>query len=101
MAVARARKGDGPTLIECKTYRFRGHSRGDPGGYRGKDEHAAWTARDPIERLRGRLTNDLGMPVARLVAIEADAQKRVEAAVAFALESPEPTPESGLEHVFA
>ena len=100
-AVARARRGDGPTLIEAKTYRFRGHSRGDPGGYRGKDEHAAWTARDPVERLRGRLTHDFGVPVARLTDIEAGAQSRVEAAVAFALQSPEPTPDSGLEHVFA
>jgi acetoin:2,6-dichlorophenolindophenol oxidoreductase subunit alpha len=100
-AVARARRGDGPTLIEAKTYRFRGHSRGDPGGYRGKDEHAAWTARDPIERLRGRLMHDFGVAAARLAEIEAEAQTRVEAAVAFALESPDPTPDSGLEHVFA
>ena len=52
-AVARARAGQGPTLIEAKTYRYRGHSRGDPGGYREHDEHAVWTARDPIERLDG------------------------------------------------
>src|SRR6185503_2287547 len=53
-AVARARRGDGPTLIECKTYRYRGHSRGDPGGYRTKEEHREWVERDPIERLRAR-----------------------------------------------
>ena len=53
-AVARARGGDGPTLIECKTYRYRGHSRGDPGGYRSAEEHAEWTARDPIERTQGQ-----------------------------------------------
>jgi pyruvate dehydrogenase E1 component alpha subunit len=99
-AVARARAGKGPTLIEAKTYRYRGHSRGDPGGYRGKDEHAAWTGRDPIERLRRRLTGDFAIPAARLAEIETAAQARVEAAVEFARRSPEPTPESGLEHVF-
>jgi acetoin:2,6-dichlorophenolindophenol oxidoreductase subunit alpha len=95
-AVPRAR---GPTLIEAKTYRDRGHSRGDPGGYRRKDEHAAWTAQDPIKRLRRRL-RDFAIPVARLAEIESAVQARVEAAVEFARPL-EPTPESGLEHVFA
>jgi TPP-dependent pyruvate/acetoin dehydrogenase alpha subunit len=99
--VTRARAGKGPTLIEAKTYRYRGHSRGDPGGYRRKDEHDAWTAQDPIERLRRRLTGEFAIPAARLAEIENAAQARVEAAVEFAQRSPEPTPESGLEHVFA
>ena len=100
-AVARARRGDGPTLIECKTYRYRGHSRGDPGGYRTPEEHREWVGRDPIERLRGRLAGDFGMPAVRLAAIEREAQERVEAAVAFALASPAPPPETAREHVFA
>jgi pyruvate dehydrogenase E1 component alpha subunit len=100
-AVARARSGDGPTLIECKTYRYRGHSRGDPGGYRDREEHRRWLERDPIERLRGRLECDFGVPAARLAMIEGEAQARIEAAVAFALASPEPPPESAREHVFA
>ena len=99
-AVTRARAGQGPTLIEAKTYRYRGHSRGDPGGYRERDEHAAWMARDPIERLRRRLIGDFALDAARLDEIEAKAQARVEAAVEFARQSPEPSPESGLEHVF-
>jgi pyruvate dehydrogenase E1 component alpha subunit len=101
VAVARARKGDGPTLIECKTYRYRGHSRGDPGGYRDKAEHAAWTEKDPIERLRRRLTGDFGVAAGQLGAIEAEAEELVEAAVAFALASPEPAAASGRDHVFA
>jgi acetoin:2,6-dichlorophenolindophenol oxidoreductase subunit alpha len=100
-AVARARAGQGPTLIEAKTCRYHGHSRGDPGGYRERDEHAAWMARDPIERLRRRLVGDFALPAARIDEIEARAQARVEAAVEFARQSPEPSPESGLEHVFA
>jgi acetoin:2,6-dichlorophenolindophenol oxidoreductase subunit alpha len=100
-AVARARAGQGPTLIEAKTYRYRGHSRGDPGGYRERDEHTAWMGRDPIERLRRRLVGDFALPAARIDEIEAKAQARVVAAVEFARRSPEPSPESGLEHVFA
>ncbi|MGA2127246.1 MAG: thiamine pyrophosphate-dependent enzyme [Xanthobacteraceae bacterium] len=100
-AVARARAGKGPTLIEAKTYRYRGHSRGDPGHYRGRDEHDAWLARDPIERLRRRLTAEFAVGATRLDEIESAAQARVEAAVEFARASPEPSPGSGLEHVFA
>jgi TPP-dependent pyruvate/acetoin dehydrogenase alpha subunit len=100
-AVARARGGGGPTLIECKTYRYRGHSRGDPGNYRDAEELGEWTARDPIERLRRRLGGDFGIADARLQAIERAQQEAVEAAVAFALASPDPAPASALDHVFA
>jgi TPP-dependent pyruvate/acetoin dehydrogenase alpha subunit len=64
-AADRARGGKGPTLVECKTYRFSGHSRGDPREYRPRAEEAAWRARCPIKRLRqrlieaGALTDDL------------------------------------------
>ncbi|MEM3054951.1 MAG: thiamine pyrophosphate-dependent dehydrogenase E1 component subunit alpha, partial [Candidatus Bathyarchaeia archaeon] len=54
-AVERARKGEGPTLIECKTYRHRGHSRVDPARYRPKEEVEAWLAKDPIKRFKERL----------------------------------------------
>jgi TPP-dependent pyruvate/acetoin dehydrogenase alpha subunit len=100
-AVARARRGDGPTLIECKTYRYRGHSRGDPGGYRGAEEHAAWVARDPIERTRARLIRRFAIPPERLAEIDRQMQTKVEAAVAFALSSPDPQPSDALSHVFA
>ena len=100
-AVAQARRGDGPTLIECKTYRYRGHSRGDPGGYRHAEENQAWLERDPIERTRIRLIERFGAEPARLAAIEQRAQERVEAAVAFALASPEPELSDALTNVFA
>jgi pyruvate dehydrogenase E1 component alpha subunit len=57
--------------------------------------------RDPIERLRRRLVGDFAVDAARIDEIETKAQARVEAAVEFARQSPEPSPESGLEHVFA
>jgi len=100
-AVGRARGGQGPTLLECKTYRYRGHSRGDPGGYRVEQEHREWTARDPIERLRVRLRTNFDVAAERLNVIEQDCQREAEAAVAFALSSPEPTATSALENVFA
>ena len=54
-AVARARSGRGPTLLECKTYRYGGHSRSDPGNYRSKEEVAYWKERDPLTIQRRRL----------------------------------------------
>jgi acetoin:2,6-dichlorophenolindophenol oxidoreductase subunit alpha len=57
-AAARAREGDGPTLLECQTYRHKGHSRVDPGKYRPKEEVEAWLARDPLPRLAEQLDPD-------------------------------------------
>jgi TPP-dependent pyruvate/acetoin dehydrogenase alpha subunit len=100
-AVERAREGRGPTLLEYKTYRYRGHSRGDPCGYRANEEHQHWVGRDPIERSRARLTGDFGIAPEKLTTIEQECQREIEAAVEFALASPEPTAESCFEHVFA
>jgi pyruvate dehydrogenase E1 component alpha subunit len=100
-AVSRARKGEGPTLIECKTYRRRGHSRVDPGRYRPKDEVDEWMMKDPIKRFETWLTkmNILGqMEIQR---IEQDASARIEEAVKYATESPYPRPEEALEDVYA
>jgi pyruvate dehydrogenase E1 component alpha subunit len=100
-AVSRARAGDGPTLLECKTYRYRGHSRGDPCGYRDEQEHRRWSDRDPIEILRTRLLTKVGLEEVRLKEIERQSQAEVEAAVAYALASPDPQPEACSEGVFA
>lgn len=93
-AVARARAGEGPSLIECKTYRFRSHSEGsaDISHYepRDPDEVAAWKLRDPIVLFRQRLL-DLELATASdLEKIEADAVTEMEAAERFAMESPAP-----------
>ena len=100
-AVERARQGRGPTLLECKTYRYRGHSRGDPCGYRLEKEHQQWTDRDPLEQTRARLVHDFRIAADHLSDLELECQREVESAVAYAMESPEPSPESCLEHVFA
>jgi pyruvate dehydrogenase E1 component alpha subunit len=82
-AVARARAGEGPSLIEAKTYRHGGHSRADPGKYRPDSEVAEWLAKDPIPRYRAHLL-ELGATDAQLDAIEADVAAEVERATAEA-----------------
>ena len=99
-AIARARRREGPTLVEAKTYRQCGHSRSDPRTYRSKEEEATWEARDPIPRLAGRLRAlDLATDE-WLAAVEQEVAKVVEDAVEFAEGSPSPEPEDTLEHVF-
>jgi len=90
--IARARAGDGPSLVEAVTYRHGGHSRADPGTYRPPEEVEAWKARDPIASHRARLESD-GVPPADLDAIEATAAAEVAAAEAEAREAPEPSPD--------
>jgi len=90
-AVARAREGDGPSLIEAVTYRFRGHSMSDPAEYRSKREERIWQERDPIKNLRRRMLGERHVAEARLGEIEAAVGREIEEAVKFADESPEPS----------
>jgi pyruvate dehydrogenase E1 component alpha subunit len=99
-AAARARAGEGPTLIEALTYRHHGHSRSDPAKYRPAGELEEWLARDPIERLRSRLESD-GVTAAELDKSAADARAVVERAALTALSWPEPHPGQRLEDVWA
>lgn len=100
-AVERARAGRGPTLIECKTYRFLGHSKSDQRVYRHRDEEAAWRARDPIARLRNSAREQGLLSAAELDAIAREALAAVEGAVAFAQQSPFPTAAALTEGVFS
>ncbi len=100
-AVKRARKGDGPTLIECKTYRHKGHSRFDPASYRPKEEVDEWLEKDPIRRLKKRLIENGTMSEAQTRQMEREVAAAVEAAVKFAIDSPYPTPEEALEDIYA
>ena len=99
-AVARARRREGPTLIEAETYRLCGHSRSDPRTYRTREEEAMWETRDPIPNLGERL-KALGLASDETLAdIEQEVLQVVDEAVAFAEESPSPKPEDTLKHVF-
>ncbi|KPV64793.1 MAG: transketolase [Candidatus Bathyarchaeota archaeon BA1] len=100
-AVGRARMGRGPTLIECKTYRHKGHSRFDPATYRPKEEVEEWLKKDPITRFKASLL-ELGiLTEGEAKNIEQEAAAVVEDAVKFAMESPHPKPEEALEDVYA
>ncbi len=100
-AIARARAGEGPTLIECKTYRWRGHSEHDPAFYRTDEELAMWKSRDPLTtfttylRHRGLLTDE------QLADVESRVKAEVDEAVAFAENSPDPEPHEAATDMYA
>jgi pyruvate dehydrogenase E1 component alpha subunit len=100
-AVDRARGGAGPTLIECKTYRHKGHSRVDPAKYRPKEEVEQWLAKDPLKRFKKELLQNDAFSQAELQKIEENVAAEIEEAVRFAVESPYPAPEEALEDVYA
>jgi len=100
-AVARARAGLGPSLVECKTYRWRGHSKSDRNLYRTKDEIDAWKKRDPIRRLEAELIAQGRVDAVELAAIENAAAREIEAALEFAKASPDPDPADLTRDVYA
>jgi pyruvate dehydrogenase E1 component alpha subunit len=100
-AVARARAGEGPTLIEALTYRFRGHSLADPDELRAKEEKDFWFARDPIKKLGVYLVT-VGLATEdELAALDREIQAVVDDSVEFAENSPEPNPEELRRYIFA
>ena len=85
-AARRARRGDGPTLVECKTYRWYGHSRSDPRAYRTRDEEKAWKERDPLGVLSQKIL-DAGLATQQeLDAVEQQARAGIEHALKFTME---------------
>ena len=100
-AVERARSGRGPTLINCNTYRYRGHHIGDPGtSYRDRAEIEEWQKRDPIARLRKVLVDEEGVSKETLTAMEETLQADLDAAIEYAKTSPLPRPEDALEDLY-
>ncbi len=100
-AVDRARTGAGPSLVECKTYRYRGHSRFEPASYRSKEEENEWKRRDPLKLWAARLVEAGIASEDEIKAIRVEVQKRMDAAVEFAENSPDPSPELPQSLVFA
>lgn len=100
-AKERALKGEGPTLIECKTYRWRGHWTGDPEPYRDREEVEDWKQnRDPIRRFREYLIAEKISDAKELDKIAEEAKAKMDKAVEFAMNSPEPDPAHVLDDVF-
>lgn len=100
-AVERARSGDGPTLLECKTYRYSGHSRTDPAKYRQPGELDAWKARDPIKRLGEALAAEGVMRVAEQDAMLQEVQDLINVAAERAAAAPWPKREEIDRYVYA
>jgi pyruvate dehydrogenase E1 component alpha subunit len=100
-AVRRAREGKGPTLLECKTYRYEGHEIGDPWEtYRSKEEVENWKKRDPIKNLRQKLIDDKLATSEELDKIEKSVEGLIDAAIEFGKHSPSPEPKEAFEDVF-
>jgi len=100
-AVQRARAGEGPTLIECKTYRWHTHFEGEPDTYRPKEEVEEWKSKDPIKRYREKLIERGDFEAATLDNIEKQVINEIDEAVKFAEESPIPDVSEALEDVYA
>ena len=100
-AVARARAGEGPTLIEALTYRFRGHSLADPDELRPKEEKEFWFARDPIKKLAKYLVTEGLMTQDELDGFDREIQDLIDDSVEFAENSPEPDPRELRRYIFA
>jgi TPP-dependent pyruvate/acetoin dehydrogenase alpha subunit len=100
-ALARARCGEGPTLIECKTYRWHGHSEHDKAFYRTNEELAMWKSRDPIPTFTTYLKGLHVLTDEHLADIEARVKSTIDDAVEFAMNAPDPAPEEAVADLYA
>ena len=100
-ALARARKGEGPTLIECKTYRWHGHSEHDKAFYRTKEELAMWKSRDPIPTFASYLNGLHELSDEQVADIEARVKATIDDAVEFAANAPDPDPSDAATDLYA
>ncbi|MCL5986408.1 MAG: thiamine pyrophosphate-dependent dehydrogenase E1 component subunit alpha [Actinobacteria bacterium] len=99
-AVDRARNGDGPTLVEAKTYRYMGHYDGDPQVYRTEEEIDSWKKRDCIQKLEGYLFEKFILDEEQIISIQKKIRTEIGEAIEFAKSSPEPIEKSALEDIF-
>jgi len=101
VAVARARTGSGPSLVECKTYRYRGHWEGDPQPYRTRGEIEEWKKRDCLLSLEERLVRDYGVDRADFERRRTEVDSEIKDAIAYARSCPPPKPEDVLTNVYS
>jgi pyruvate dehydrogenase E1 component alpha subunit len=102
-AIEQARAGKGPTLVECKTYRWRGHYEGDPNQgrrYRTTEEIQAWMKKCPIKRFEEKLIKEKVLNKNKMKHVQEEIGKKIEEAVAFANQSPFPDPQDIFEDVY-
>ena len=101
IAVDRARRGEGATLLECKTVRWERHSAISAGKYEDEEEAMKWKKADPIPRFEKRLVGEFGVDPAQLRELEAHAQQEADDALAFAKASPVPDPKTVGDFLYA
>jgi len=99
--IERARRGDGPAYLVCNTYRFHGHHAGDPLNYREKEEVERWRLQDPIERVKRAAVERGVMTAAEVDDLERRISAEIDAAVEFAKNSPDPTPDQLMTDIYA
>jgi pyruvate dehydrogenase E1 component alpha subunit len=99
-AVKRAREGGGPTLLEIKTYRYKGHSMSDPAKYRTKEEVEEYKQRDPIESTKSKLIRAFKVTEEEIEVINERVKKEVDESVKFAEESPWPDDDELLKDIY-
>jgi pyruvate dehydrogenase E1 component alpha subunit len=100
-AVERARAGEGPTLLECLTYRFRGHSLADPDELRAEEEKEFWAKRDPIKKLANQMTEGNFAKEEELKNIEKKIDLEISESVKNALDAPEPPSDELTKYIWA
>jgi TPP-dependent pyruvate/acetoin dehydrogenase alpha subunit len=100
VAIERARAGEGPTFLENVTYRMKGHFEGDPQKYRKKEEVESWREKDPIERFARLLIQNKALTEKLRAEILKNVQVELDAAFAFAQDSPFPEPEDALTDLY-
>ena len=100
-SITRARSGEGPTILELKTYRIGGHSRNDACGYRTREEEAEWAERDAVKTFRERLLAEEVAQDSEISAIEAKVENDIDDAVEYAMAEPSPLPEDSLKYAYA
>jgi pyruvate dehydrogenase E1 component alpha subunit len=99
-AIRRARSGEGPTVIECKTYRWHGHSEHDKAFYRTEEELAMWKSRDPIPTFTTYLQHMNVLTPEHLADVERRIEAAIDEAVAFAENSPDPDPQEAVTDLY-
>lgn len=99
-AAARARNGEGPTLLEIRTYRYKGHSMSDPRKYRTKEEEKEYMERDVIQRVLNTIKKNKWMTEKQIEGVQKKVKDMIEESVQFAEESPDPTPDAIYEGVY-
>ena len=99
-AIERARNGEGPTILELKTYRIGGHSRNDACGYRTREEEAEWAKKDAIKRMRDYLLDNKIMTEEEIKTLEQKVEDDIEEAVEYAQAQPSPKPEDALKYAY-